>query len=196
LLISGQHLTESFAKDVNRFNKVPAIKEGDIKLSESVAIFHFLGRKGIIPSTWYPKDAKKLAKIDEYLQWQHGNLFNGAGILFYMQWVIPIQTGVKPIAEDIKEQIDFLNKNLYDLENIWLKENSFLIGNEISFADLMAVSMIEQVVALKLFKLDIQKYPKVSNWINYIRNYFGVPYIKAHEVIKKYGSKIASKFEK
>jgi glutathione S-transferase len=188
-------LTESFAKDVNRFNKVPAIKEGDLKLAESVAIFHCLGRREIIPSRWYPKDIKSLARIDEYLEWQHGNLLNEAGMLFYMQWVIPFQTGVKPKAEDIKNQIAALNRNLSDLEKIWLKKSDFLVGNEVTFADLMAVSIIEQVVGLNLFELDARKYPNVNKLMIDVRGYFGEPYEKAHKVVNDYGVKFKSMFD-
>jgi glutathione S-transferase len=186
-------LTESFAKDVNRFNKVPAIKENDLMLSESVAIFHYLGRKDIIPSRWYPKDKKALAKIDEYLQWQHTNLFNGAGMLFYMQWVIPFRTGVKPSAQEIESQMQTLTKNLDDLENIWLKKNIFLAGNEVSFADLMAASTIEQVIALKLFKLDQKRHSRVNRWMEKVRDFFGIHYQEAHSIVYSYGYKIAAK---
>lgn len=178
---------------MNRFHKVPAIKENDLLLSESVAIFHHLGRKEILPSRWYPKDLKKLAKIDEYLQWQHTNLFSGAGMLFYMQFVEPLRTGVRPSVEEVENQIRNLNKNLDDLENVWLKEYTFLTGNEISFADLMGVCQLQQVIALKLFQIDEKKHARVNKWHARVTCFFGDSFSYAHRIIYSYGEKVAVK---
>lgn len=34
----GEHLTEDYKRDINRFQRVPCIIDGDFKLAESVAI--------------------------------------------------------------------------------------------------------------------------------------------------------------
>lgn len=188
-VLLGEQLTESYGKDVNRFHKVPAINDNGFQLSESVAIFHYLGRKEIIPERWYPKDLKTLTRIDEYLQWNHNNLHLGAGMLFFIQWVLPFRTGEKPTSAQIESQKKTLTKNLDDLENIWLKDTKFVTGDEITFADLMAVSAIEQVVGMKLFKFEDGKHAKVQAWINAVREYFGPTFKEAHQVVYKYGEK-------
>lgn len=184
-------MTESFKRDVNRFQKVPTINENGFLLSESLAIFHYLGRRGIIPERWYPKkDLKAVIRIDECLQWQHTNLINGAGTLFYIQWVLPLKTGEKPSRNEIENQIRILSKNLDDLENDWLKHNKFLTGSEVTFADLMAACMLEQVIGLKLFKIDKKRHALVAVWIEEIRTYFGEHFQEAHHFIYLYGERV------
>ena len=187
---SGEQLTKSFTTDVNRFNKVPAINDNGFKLSESVAIFHYLGRKGIIPERWYPKDIKTLTRVDEYLEWNHNNISLSAGTLFYLQVLQPTKTGVPPSAERIEQQKRTLTKALDDLEHLWLKDNKFLIGNDITFCDLIAVSMLEQVIGLNLFKLDEHRHAKVNKWLDEVRKYFGATYKQAHIYVYKFGEKI------
>lgn len=38
LNVTGEHLTEKFREEVNRFQKVPCIVDGQFKLAESIAI--------------------------------------------------------------------------------------------------------------------------------------------------------------
>lgn len=94
-LRKGEHLTEGFAKNVNRFKKLPAIVGDDgFKLSESCAIINYLRNEGLIPETsLIPKDAKTFARMDEYLQWTHNNIRISAHLWFRTQWVQPFFTG-------------------------------------------------------------------------------------------------------
>jgi glutathione S-transferase len=39
----------------------------------SIAILRYLSRKYNVADHWYPKDSKKQARVDEYLEWQHAN---------------------------------------------------------------------------------------------------------------------------
>lgn len=182
-------MSESFGRDINRFHKLPAINDNGFVLSESVAIFHYLGRKGILSNRWYPSDLKTLTRIDEYLQWQHNNLFIGAGTLFIKLWVVPLTTGVKPTAEQIERHKQTLIKNLDDLQNFWLKDSKFLTGNEIAFSDLMAASLLEQVIGLGLFQLD-ERHSKIQVWIELVRQHFGSSFNKAHQFAYKFGKTV------
>ena len=53
-------------KDINRFHKVPVIHDNEgFKLSETVAIYHYLTRKNIIPSSNDSKKEEKIARNNE-----------------------------------------------------------------------------------------------------------------------------------
>lgn len=180
MLILGEHLTESFGKDVNRFLKVPAINDNGFKLSESVAIFHYLGRSGIIPEQWYPKELKARTRIDEYLQWNHNNINYAAGMYFRLKWLL------KADEKEIKTQERILIKSLSDLENIWLCDNRFVAGSEVTFADLMAVCLLEQVVGMKLFTINEQQFPRVVKWMEDVRLSFSPHFQEAHKFVYKF----------
>lgn len=70
---TGEHLTDEYENNVNRFKKIPAIVDNDFKLAESIAIYRYLASEHKIADNWYPKDNKKRARVDEYLEWQHVN---------------------------------------------------------------------------------------------------------------------------
>ncbi|ELW72605.1 Glutathione S-transferase theta-1 [Tupaia chinensis] len=65
-LVKGEHLSDAFTQ-VNPVQKVPALKDGDFTLTESVAILLYLTRK----RHWAPPDRQACARVDEYLSWQH-----------------------------------------------------------------------------------------------------------------------------
>lgn len=95
-------------------------------------------------------------------------------------------TGKKAEKDDVELHKKKLSRTLDDLESIWLKDGQFITGNKITFADLMAVSMLEQVVGLKLYNVDKQRHPKVAEWSDEVRKYFGHAFQEAHKFLYKY----------
>lgn len=184
---SGENRSNEFAINVNRFGKIPAINDNGFKLAESVAIFHYLGRKGIIPERWYPKDLRARTRIDEYLEWNQFNLFPGAGMYFMLSVLEPMRTGEKPNMDQVEQQKRTLIRALNDLENLWLKDKKYLTGDEVTFADLMAICSLEQVVGLQIFQLDDQRHANIKNWMERVKAYFGPTYQKAHAYLYKFG---------
>ena len=48
-------------------------------MHESHTIMRYIHETRGTPDHWYPKDPRKRAKVDEYLDWHHNNLRLGAG---------------------------------------------------------------------------------------------------------------------
>ena len=63
--------------------------EGDFVLYESHAIMKYLCSTRKVDDHWYPKDLKKRAIVDRYLDWHHSNLRQGATF-----WVHRISEGI------------------------------------------------------------------------------------------------------
>ena len=84
-----EQYNEDFKK-VNPNAKVPAILDGDFPLYESHTILKYLCQTRNVPDHWYPKDPKRRAKVDEYLDWHHTGLRMGSGGYFFRKYVSPI----------------------------------------------------------------------------------------------------------
>ena len=109
---------------------------------------------------------KKRAKVDEYLDWHHNGLRLGAGGFFFRKYISPF-TGKPAPKEAIEESLMILKKSLNLMETYWLKDENqlYLIGNEISIADLSAACELAQTRAASELKL-VSEYPKVTKWLN------------------------------
>ncbi|XP_078082924.1 glutathione S-transferase theta-1-like [Mustelus asterias] len=142
-LMLGEQYSEEFQK-VNILKKVPAIKDGDFTLAESVAILKYLACKYQTPDHWYPADLQKRARVDEYLSWQHATLGPQAGNIFKMKTILPIITG-EPVPEDkMKEAQDELSQVLARFQEKFLQDKPYIVGTEISLADLVAIVALMQ----------------------------------------------------
>uniref|UniRef100_A0ABM5F259 glutathione transferase n=2 Tax=Pogona vitticeps TaxID=103695 RepID=A0ABM5F259_9SAUR len=159
--LTGQMFSEEFNK-VNVLRKVPVLKDGDFTLEESTAILLYLTRKYNTPSHWYPPDMKKRARVDEYLAWQHTNIRTTASKILWLKVVIPLFLGQQVPQEKVQDAMEDLNLSLQKLEEKFLQEKPFIIGNEISLADLVAVVELMQPMGAGCDVLEGR--PKLQEW--------------------------------
>uniref|UniRef100_A0A6B2E8D9 glutathione transferase n=1 Tax=Phlebotomus kandelakii TaxID=1109342 RepID=A0A6B2E8D9_9DIPT len=189
-LRNGEHLTEEF-KEVNRFQKVPCMNDNGFKLSESVAMVRYLAKKHNVPENWYPKDAKKQAQVDEYLEWQHNNTRITCALYFQLLWLKPLMTGKKPNPEAVAEHQKRVEDTLDAIENIWLEKSPFLAGNEVTVADIWCACEIEQLI---LTPFDFRKgRPKLSAWMDKVRSATNPFYDEAHKILQRISKTTAAK---
>lgn len=99
-----------------------------------------------IAESWYPKDIKKRALVDEYLEWQHNNTRLFGAMFFRSKYLEPKMFGKKPNEKRIEIYYNEFQKTLNILEEIWLKSEGqkFLVSDMITFADLLCAAEIEQ----------------------------------------------------
>lgn len=77
------------------------------------------------------------------MAWQHLNLRAFGSMVFRTKVINPMMG--KPVNEEsLKKFGDQLHGVLEVIENIWLKENPFIAGKELSIADLLATTEMEQ----------------------------------------------------
>ncbi|TFK13945.1 solute carrier family 2, facilitated glucose transporter member 11-like [Platysternon megacephalum] len=168
-LFKGQHYREEFGK-VNILKKVPALKDGVFTLAESTAILLYLSRKYNTPDHWYPSDTQKRARVDEYLSWHHTNIRGNAGKPLWIKVFIPLITGQTLPPEKLQEVMDELAIALKQFEEKFLQDKLFIVGNEISLADLMAIVELMQPIGVG----DIfEDRPKLSEWRNRVEEAVG-----------------------
>ena len=153
-------------KKINPNGKVPAIsdKNGQINLFESHTILRYLHETRGTPDHWYPKDPRKRAKVDEYLDWHHNGLRLGAGGYLFRKYVSPF-TGKAAPKEAIEESYMFFQRSLALMETYWLKETPYLTGNEPTIADLSAACELAQTNAIGKLAAFRPQYTKVYAWL-------------------------------
>lgn len=164
-------------------------------MSETVAIFHYLGRRKIIP---YPSDAKEVAKIDEFLSWHHNSLLTSTGLIFFNAWVKPFTNIELPphgqmVNTKNPKNYMVLDQSLLDLQNLWLKDQKFLVGEKATFADLIAACEIMQIIGMQIYALEGSKYPKVNKWLSDVRSEFNPEFDEAHKKVYRIGEKFGGK---
>ncbi|ODN03560.1 Glutathione S-transferase theta-1 [Orchesella cincta] len=85
-----------------------------------------------------------MAKVDEFMAWQHTTLRAHGSMFFQTKIIRPKMTG-QPINEKLAEYHgNQLKTILEQLENIWLKDEQFIAGKDLTIADLLAVTELEQ----------------------------------------------------
>ncbi|XP_037951322.1 glutathione S-transferase theta-1 [Teleopsis dalmanni] len=178
-----EQLSEEYKK-INRFQKVPCIVDGDLHLSESVAILRYLSDKGQFSETLYPKELKARAKVDEFLEWQHLSVRLGCAMYFMRLWLLPMNGLAKmPSEEQILKLQKEMENSLDIIENIWLDKSEFLTAKKLTIADIFGASEIEQT---RLTKYDVsRKYPKIAEWLEKVRKESNPYYDEAHKFIYK-----------
>uniref|UniRef100_A0A8C6SVV3 glutathione transferase n=1 Tax=Neogobius melanostomus TaxID=47308 RepID=A0A8C6SVV3_9GOBI len=142
-LKNGEQHTEKFRK-VNPLRKVPALKDGDFCMGESIPMMEYMAEKFNTPDHWFPKDLQKRARVNEYLSWQHlGIRMHGAeGV--HLGERMP---GEPAAADKMARAMEDLNWSLDLIEKTFIKDGGFIGGEQISIADLVAIVEIMQPFA-------------------------------------------------
>ncbi|XP_053135191.1 glutathione S-transferase theta-1-like [Hemicordylus capensis] len=162
--------------------KVPVLKDETFLLAEGTAILLYLSRKYKTPDHWYPSDIQKRAKVDEYLSWHQANIRANAPKTMWIKVLIPLFTGQPLASEKLQEVMEGLAASLKQLEERFLQDKPFLVGNEISLADLLALVELMQPVGVGC---DIfEDRPKLVAWRDRVEEAIGKElFMQAHGMI-------------
>ena len=175
----GEHFSHSELKAANPNIKVPALQEGGFTLYESGAILRYLCSSRHLPDHWYPRDLRKRALVDQYLDWHHLNVRIGSATWFFIQYITK-----KPATDPrVLESKQLLLKTFDILNDSTLRDNKFLIGKEISIADIQAVCELSQhwMVGLELYA----GYPNIERWVAACKEELQPHFDKVHAVTYK-----------
>ncbi|XP_058983198.1 glutathione S-transferase theta-1-like [Musca domestica] len=174
-LLKGEHLTGEYRDKVTRFKRIPAINDHGFQLSESVAIFRHLVREKIVPEHWYPRKNLGRSRIDEYLEWRQRNLGVASTDYFQQKWLVPYLQKTRANESSVNGAAKQLERNLNDFENLFLQSNKFIIGDTISYADLLAICEVDQPKYIGYNPFI--KRNKLSKWYDAVREELG-PFYK------------------
>jgi len=134
----GDNKSEEFLK-LNPVGKVPVLvdTDNDFILTESIAIFRYVSRKH--PNALYPDGAVDQAKVDEYLSWQHMNTRMKASAVFITEVFKSKMFGM-----GLDAALSQCESMLDDLHTMFIKDKQFILGDTLSFADVLCVCELMQ----------------------------------------------------
>lgn len=154
-LLKGEHLTPEFLK-LNPQHTIPTLIDGDVTVTDSHAICAYLvGKYGADHESLYPKDLVKRANVDARLHLDSGHLF--ARLRFLYEPVL--YYGSTDCSID---KIAYVQK-CYEILEGYLKDQTYLCGNELTIADFCCVATITSVNDVA--PIDEFKFPKVNAWL-------------------------------
>jgi len=136
-LFKGENKTEEYKK-ISPRQKVPAITDDDFNLYESSTILRYLANsKAEVAGHWYPKDSKKRALVDLYLDWHSANI---TAVVTYAR----VKLGMTTIT--LEDAAAGVAKFLQEFETLFLSQRKFLASEEkITIADIAVAFHISQL---------------------------------------------------
>ena len=130
-------------------------------MGESHAILRYLADSRSCPDHWYPRDLRKRAEVDMYLDQHHTYLRMGVGGLIFKSIFSPQMFGKSYTDRELEFHRIMLKRSLRLLEGR-LTANTYLCGSEMTLADLTAACELDQT---RFIDLSLDAYPKVKQWL-------------------------------
>ncbi|KAF4113820.1 glutathione S-transferase theta-3-like [Onychostoma macrolepis] len=175
----AQQKTPEFTK-LNPMQKLPVLEDNGFVLTESDAILKYLATAYNVPDHWYPKLPQKRARVDEYTAWNHANMRTHISFIFLQEVLLPFM-GQPTNPEKLKKVLADLDGTLDKLENMFLKNQAFLCGDDISLADLLAVCELMQPMCSQRDVLKDR--PKLLSWRSQVQSALSDSFDEAHSVV-------------
>ncbi|MEM7170340.1 MAG: glutathione S-transferase family protein [Pseudomonadota bacterium] len=157
-LREGRQNTPDF-KAINPMSKVPAMIDGDLVLTESIAILLYLARKS--ETGLYPSQLSEQATVDRWLNLVVHEVRTPVLDIEVYRWVAqttgnPVNNGVVEVAlSRVNRALPILNDRLDKAE--------FLNGKRLTIADISLVSALDPVDTVGV---DISPYPNVRAYLD------------------------------
>jgi len=161
-LFTGEHLQPSYAA-INPSCQVPALEDGDFRLTESSAILKYLADK--TSSAAYPSDLQKRARVNEMMDWFNSGFYRDFGYGLIYPQLFPhhrratdeLQAGTIAWGkEKAKGWLKILDEKLIG------PKNGYLCGNQITIADYFGASML---TLGEVIGCQYSEYPNIRRWL-------------------------------
>ncbi|XP_077535030.1 glutathione S-transferase D7-like [Haemaphysalis longicornis] len=156
-VLAKDQMKESFLK-LNPAHTIPTLQDDAFVLWESRAIMRYLVDMYAPNHSLYPKEVRKRALIDQFLDFDLGTFYRTIADYFYSY----LLKG-EPKSPD-KEAA--FHRSLHSFEAI-LGDNPrrFLTGKEMTLAD---VSLLVSITVPESVDYDLTAFPKVKAWYNWM----------------------------
>lgn len=160
-LMSGEHHGPAYTA-INPNKAVPALEEGNFRLTESSAILKYLASRFDAPE--YPKNLQQRATIDARMDWFNTGFYKdfGYGLLYPQIFPHHKRPTDDQHAGTIAWGKDKTKTWLGVLNNDILGANDYVANNRISIADYFGVCLL---TAGELIGCKFEGFPNVQRWV-------------------------------
>jgi glutathione S-transferase len=166
-LMDGENEQPEFKEKFNPTGQVPILCDGELVVWESPAIAFYLNEKFGVAGNWFGATPQQRAIVQQYCHWHATYLRRGAGAFFYTHFAECIW-GKQDYSKEIAKGRYVLDDSMSYLE-AWLTKNTYLCGDEISFADLLGYhELVSHVAGAILGESDWARHPRVKAWFDTI----------------------------
>ncbi|MGV6800506.1 MAG: glutathione S-transferase family protein [bacterium] len=155
-LQSGEHKQDEYLS-VNPFGRVPALTDGDFRLSESSTICRYLAYQA--ENDMYPEDIQQRAIVDQWMDFANNHIRSNMSKVLFNQLIAPLM-GVEPDERSMVDGRKFLDGNLPHVETA-LEGNKYLTGDQLTLAD---TAMMAAMEPFEIINYDLSHYPNISKW--------------------------------
>ncbi|GAX28735.1 glutathione S-transferase [Fistulifera solaris] len=140
-----------------RSDRIPMLQDGTFYLVESPAILCYLCESRGWMDLYGPPGSQRKALIDSYMHWHHSGTRGIASLV--APYLIP---GGSHGPRD--KELHRAHQLLKQLESGWLHpDENYIVGNEISIADLLCYEELAQSSMTGL--IDLADYPAIQSWM-------------------------------
>jgi len=149
--MAGEHRTPAFRK-INPEHMIPTIVDNGFALWESRAIMIYLQEKYGKDDSFYPKDPKARAVINQRLYFDMGSL--AAAIKEHFRNQLAGKESSEANLKRVEEVLGFLDG--------YLEGNDYVANNKLSIADF---AILATVSSIEVFGFDVSPYANVARWL-------------------------------
>lgn len=165
-LYKMENLTPEYLK-INPVHTIPVLEDGDFVLFDSHAILIYLAETYAKDESWYPKDVKKRALVNQKLFFDTSILFPRTRGVTY-----PIMAEGSKVIEQSK--IDAILE-AYGFVEEFLTRTTYIAADHITIADVAALATMTAMEMI--VPIEAQKFPKTYAWLTKLKE---TPYCKKH----------------
>ena len=189
-LMKGEHHAEWYAT-INPSKMVPALEDGDFRMTESSAILKYLCNKFDLPE--YPTDLKKRGRVDEVMDWFNTQFYRDFAYGMAYPQVFPHHK--RPTDEHQKGTLDWAKERaagwLSVLDKHIIGKSDYLCGDKITIADYYGASFVHTAA---IVGSELSGYPNVKRWLGSMKKLKSWP--KTFEVVEGFAASLKGPFEK
>ncbi len=151
-MANGAHKAPEFL-DINLFGQVPVIDDNGTIVADSNAILVYLDQRYSNDHEWMPKDPVKAAEVQRWFSVSAGAIAAGpaaARLVHVFGATLDYELAKQKALE------------LFDTLNPWLEKQDFLVGNQLTLADISAYSYIAHAPE---GGVSLTPYPAIEAWL-------------------------------